>query len=178
MVFDALLPNTYPQSQEAHRKKKKPVSSGLWRACLASSLQCELGCTLNLSGLWDLCAVNSKACLVSVRLSGLLYSACVVEGLRGARNPAQSPLVRPWQGAASTQRNGSLSSNFYKKLSGLEVALLGLKRWVELYKVLVGLCISPSLHRRGHFSSAMEGSKIRTWPTLAHRPFLHQGQTH
>lgn len=108
MVFDTLLPNTYPQSQEAPRKKKKPVNSGLWGACLASSLLCELGWMLSLSGLWDLNlgAANSKACSVSVRLPGLLYSECVVEGLRGAETQPEVPLSDPGRGLHPPQRNG------------------------------------------------------------------------
>lgn len=156
MVFDTLLPNTYPQSQEAPRKKASQFRA---LESLASSLLCALGWTHNLSGLWDLNlgAANSKACSVSVRLPGLLHSECVVKGLSGGGNPARSPLVRPCQGAASTQRNGSLSCHFYRMLSGLEAALSGLKRWVGLYRVLVGLCISPSLPRRGDFCPAVEG---------------------
>lgn len=128
-MFDTLFLNIHPQLQEGLRKSQ--LSSGLWRACLASSLLCDLGKMLNHSGLWhlNLDPTNSKAFLVSARLPGLLHSERVVEGLRGGQTPSLKSTCQTRQGAASTQRKGHLFLISAKMLYGLEVALSGLKRW-------------------------------------------------
>lgn len=76
---------------------------------------------------WNLGAADSKACLVLARLPGLLYLERVVEGLRRGRNPARNHSSDPGRGLHPPRGRGAFFLISTKMLSGLEVALSGLK---------------------------------------------------
>lgn len=115
-MSDTLLPNTYPQSQKALRKTHtkpptKTVSSGLWGACLASRLLCELGWMLHLSGLWDLNLVqpvSSKACSVSVRYQAAVFRVCVC-GVGVAETQPKVHVSDPGRGCIRPEEWGPFS---------------------------------------------------------------------
>lgn len=84
---------------------------------------------LSHSGQWDwnLGAADSKACLVLARLPVLLYLERVVEGLRRGRNPARNHSSDPGRGLRPPRGRGAFFLISTEMLSGLEVALSGLK---------------------------------------------------
>lgn len=85
---------------------------------------------LNHSGIWsmNLNPANSNACLVSVRLPGLLYSEHVVERGQKPTQP-EVQLSDPSWGLHPPRGRGTFFRISTKMLSGLEVALSGLKGW-------------------------------------------------